>query len=305
MNIEQKSSKTVLTSIIELLKYGTSKPSRIFIGWGIFCAVLLLFFFYDTKNSQVQQPSNTQLANNGITLQSSTGETCNVVGINVHGGLRTYVPDWWTGDQSIHADEKNVTTSDRVTSIIDFAENDQRVAAIILEVDSLGGSPVAGEEIALAVEHATKPVIGYVRQSAASAAYWAVSRAYPIYASANSDIGGIGVTGSYLENINKDKRYIQLSVGKFKDSGSPDKLITEEERQLFMRDIKLIYANFIDAIAKNRKLSRENVEALADGSTVLGEHAKKSGLIDEIGSIYDIKKYLENKISAKPVICWY
>ncbi len=137
-----------------------------------------------------------------------------------------------------------------------------------------------------------------------SAAYWAVSSADKIFASRNSDIGSIGVTASYLENINKDTRYIELASGKFKDSGSPDKSLTQEERSLLLRDITITHENFIQDVATNRKLSLESVKAIADGSSVLGERAKALGLIDEIGSWTTAEKYLEQTIGEKPEICW-
>jgi len=81
-------------------------------------------------------------------------------------------------------------------------------------------------------------------------------------------------------------------VGKYKDSGSPDKALTSEEKDLFLRDVNIIYQNFIKAVSDNRKLPIEKVKSFADGSTVLGEKAKELGLIDEIGGINEVEKYL-------------
>lgn len=96
----------------------------------------------------------------------------------------------------------------------------------------------------------------------------------------------------------------ELASGKFKDSGSINKVLTQAERDLFMRDINIIHENFVEDIALNRNLDIEKVKAFADGSTVLGARAKELGLIDEIGSIYDVEKYLESILGEPPQICW-
>ena len=71
-----------------------------------------------------------------------------------------------------------------------------------------------------------------------------------------------------------------------------------------MRDLKIIHSNFIKAVAQNRNLSVEKVSSLADGSSVLGEQAKKLGLIDRIGDLVDVEDYLSEKIGEKVEICW-
>lgn len=234
-----------------------------------------------------------------------TDPSCNVAGINLHGTIMTYLPAHAEGD--INFDYDTVASEDIIWSIESANEN-ANIKAIVLEIDSLGGLPVAGEEIANAVKNSEKPVLGFIRQAGASAAYWAVSGADRIWASKNSDVGSIGVTMSYLNNVENNKKegftYEQLSSGKFKDSGSPDLPLTKEEKDLFMRDVNIVYQNFMNAVSINRNIPIEEVKKFADGSTVLGERAKELGLIDEIGGIIEIEKYLENQIGEKPEICW-
>lgn len=109
---------------------------------------------------------------------------------------------------------------------------------------------------------------------------------------------------SYLENADKDTKYVQLSSGKYKDAGDPDKPLTAEEKELFMRDIKLVHENFIEDVATNRNIPLEEVRSIADGSSVLGTTAKSLKLIDEIGSWTEAEKYLEQQIGEKPEVCW-
>jgi len=228
------------------------------------------------------------------------------MGINLHGDLYTYIPE--SNDEDMMS-EKDVVSSEDVVSSLLVAEEDDSIKAIIIEVDSVGGYPVAGEEIANTIKSISKPVIAFIRQSGTSAAYWSIITADKIFASKNSDVGSIGVTISYLENVAKNEkdglRYVQLSAGKYKDAGSPDKPLTEEEKTLIVRDLKIIHENFIQDIAASRNIPIEKVRSVADGSSVLGEKAKELGLIDEIGGYLEVKKYIEEKIGETPDVCWY
>ena len=234
-----------------------------------------------------------------------TNDKCSVAGINLHGELFTYIPNHSESDPSFNADS---VASENITWAIRLANKDPKIKAILVEVDSGGGSPVAGEEISTAIENSDKPVIAHIREYGTSAAYWAISSADKIFASKNSDVGSIGVTSSHLNNVAKNQKegyfYEQLSAGKYKDSWSPDKPLTSEERALFLRDINIVHANFIETVSRNRNLPLEEVKRLADGSTVLGERAKTLGLIDEIGGENEVNNYLEEIIGEKPEVCW-
>lgn len=235
----------------------------------------------------------------------TTNENCTVTGINLHGTLQTYIPDHSESDSFFDYD---VTASEDVTWAIKQANENEKIQAIIIESDSAGGYPVAGEEIANAVKNSEKPVVALIRQTGASGAYWAISGADKIFASRNSDIGSIGVTSSYLSNVIKNNKdgytYENLSAGKFKDSGNVDKPLTAEEKALFMRDINIVYENFIEAVSQNRNIPIDKVRTFSDGSTVLGAKAKELGLVDEIGGIFEVEQYLEGIIGETPEICW-
>lgn len=244
-------------------------------------------------------------------LESSDSEStdtadCNVVGVNLHGSLYTYIP---TGaDDSLMADT-DVVSSDSLVYYINQADKDEKIKAILLEVDSYGGAPVAGEEVANALKAAAKPTVALIRQSGVSAAYWAATGADKIYASKNSDVGSIGVTMSYLENVNRNQKegynFVSLSTGKYKDVGNPDRPLSEEEKALLLKDLNTILQNFISEISTNRKIPVEDIKKIADGSSVLGEKAKSLKLIDEIGGIAEVEKYLSEKMGEKAEVCWY
>lgn len=281
------------------------KHKKLFYGLGILVAVFGLSFasnfVYD-----LYAPVTTK---EYVTSDEDdlADDDCSVIGINLHGTLVTYIPKHSENDSSYDFDY-DVTSSEDILWTLGQADANPNIEAIIIEVDSGGGSAVAGEEISKAIEAIDKPVIVFIREMGASASYWAISDADKIFASKNSNIGSIGVTQSYLQKSNKNKKegyeYIELTTGRFKDTGSPDKPITAEERQLLMRDLKIIYHNFVEAVSKNRNLSIQKVEQFADGSTVLGLQAKELGLIDDIGGLNEVEKYLKKELGEEPSFCW-
>lgn len=240
-----------------------------------------------------------------LTDNTSEEDSCSVLGINLHGTLLTYIPQLNENNPLVDTD---ISASEEINYLIKQANEDEDIKGIIIEVDSPGGLPVAGSEIASALKRSVKPTVAVIRQSGLSAAYWAISGAEHIFASKNSDVGSIGITSSYLDNVSKNKKdgnaYVELVAGKYKDAGDPDRPLTDEERKLFQRDLDIIHQNFIADVASNRNIPLADVQKIADGSSVLGEQAKALKLIDEIGDLRDAEKYLEEKIGQKPEVCW-
>lgn len=239
-------------------------------------------------------------------LDETEGEDCNVYGINIHGDIVTYHSNEAYNDSgSLVWDQ---TSADDVIFSVQNAEADEAVKAIIVEIDSAGGSLVGGEEMMLALKQAKKPVVAFIRDLGASSGYLASVGADTIFASKFSDVGSIGVTMSYLQETEKNTKdgltYIDLSSGKFKDSGSPNRELSAEEKEIFMRDVKINHEHFVNLVAENRKLDLAKVRKLADGSTLTGESAKKEGLIDEIGTYSDVKEFLAKKLGEPVSVCW-
>lgn len=229
-------------------------------------------------------------------------EDCNVARIKLHGELRTYY-DYES--QSVD----DVATSEDITAQLAEAEASPYIKTILLEIDSGGGSPVAAQEIADAIEFGvSKPVVAQIREMGASAAYWVATAADHIIASPLSDVGSIGVTMSYVDygkyNQNEGYTFNEINSGKFKDSGTSDKILTIEEAAIFQRDVDIIFEHFKNVVERNRGLSEEKVAAIADGSTVLGQMALEKGLIDQVGGYYDTLDYILNLQDIEPVVCW-
>ncbi|MDD2288315.1 MAG: signal peptide peptidase SppA [Patescibacteria group bacterium] len=224
---------------------------------------------------------------------------CNVSGISIIGDIVT-----------LSGEEETVYTSaDDIIYNLQLVEDDKESKALFIEIDSVGGYPVAAEEIAMAIKRLNKPTVALIREYGDSAAYWVASAADTIFASRSSELGSIGVTSSYLDYTDQNQKdgikFIELSSGKYKNIGDPDKPLTQEEKDLMMRDINILHQNFVEAVAENRNMDIEKVKQLADGSAMLGQMALDNGLIDKIGVYHDALDYLEELLGEKPEICWY
>lgn len=248
------------------------------------------------------------LIGGGIALsswQSEQPSACNVASVKLFGPLVYYPNEYSNG----RADPSSVDQSaaEDIRAQIEAADADPSIKAILLQVDSPGGDPVAGEDVMAALEHASKPTVALVGDLGTSAAYWAMTGAGTIFASANSSLGDIGVTQSYLQETKQDQQnglqFVSLTAGQYKDMGNPSAPLTPAEKALFQRDLDITYNNFIADVAANRHLAVDKVKALADGSSMLGEMALQDGLIDRIGTIYDAKEFLQKKINSPVTIC--
>ena len=180
------------------------------------------------------------------------------------------------------------TSSDEIIANLEKAENNNGVKAIILEINSPGGTVLASKEVADKVKSIQKPTIALIREVGASGAYWIASSSDLIIADELSITGSIGVISSYLQFSglldNYNVTYERLVTGEFKDLGTPYKELTPAERNLLMSKLNIIEAKFVSDVAKNRKMKVEDVQKLADGSFYLGIEAKQNGLIDLTGN---------------------
>nr|MBI4156624.1 signal peptide peptidase SppA [Candidatus Woesearchaeota archaeon] len=183
--------------------------------------------------------------------------------------------------------ESQGASSTDIVQYIQEANKNSNVKGILLEINSPGGSAVASKEIADAVKNSKKPVVSWIREVGASGAYWISSSSKLIVADPLSITGSIGVTGSYLEFSDLFEKYgvtyERLVSGKYKDTGSPYKELNDDEKRLLQDKINQIHEVFVDQVAGNRKLNRNEVEKLATGEFYLGKEAYDLGLVDYLG----------------------
>lgn len=232
-------------------------------------------------------------------VSAAEGPTYNVKGIKLYGNLVTYkLPDS-TEDQ---------TSSGEVINAIQEANEDSNIKAIVISVNSSGGSLVAGEEISNAIKHSKKPVIAYIRDLGASSSYWAISSADRIFSSKNSEVGAIGVTASYLNEEKKNGKegyeYERLVSGKFKDTGAVARKLTNEERDYLMKDLNYNFEVFKQAMSDNRGIPMEEVNKISTGASFPGGKALNLKLVDQIGDLYDVNDYLSSFIKESISANW-
>ncbi|MFH1439099.1 MAG: signal peptide peptidase SppA [Candidatus Woesearchaeota archaeon] len=203
--------------------------------------------------------------------------------------------------------------STKIIEYIEKAKNDPSVRGIIFEINSPGGSAVASEEIGEAIkelrDETNKITVAWIREVGASGGYWVASATEHIVANKMSITGSIGVIASYLEFsglLEKyDVKYQRMVSGEHKDMGSPLKEMTEEEEALFQEQLDLIHNYFIEEVAKNRNLNKEQIQKVSDGSIILGAKAKELGLVDELGSKKEALEYIEKKLSIEAELIEY
>ena len=184
--------------------------------------------------------------------------------------------------------------SDRISKAIRKARKDSSVKAIVLRVNSGGGSALASEviwrEVKLAQE--TKPVIASIGDVAASGGYYIIAPAQKIIASPNSITGSIGVFGLFFsgKELLNEKLGIHVDVAKtnkFSDIGSFSRPFTAEEREVFQYMVEDFYETFITKVGEGRNMTKEEVDEIGQGRVWSGVNALEIGLIDGFGGLED------------------
>jgi len=179
-----------------------------------------------------------------------------------------------------------------------IAETNDRIKAIIIRVNSPGGTVGASQELHAGVERikATgKPVITSVADLSASGGYYATVGSDYIFANQGSLIGSIGVILGGIEFStlmeNWGIKYQAITSGKNKDILSPYKKMSLEQQIFLKKMVSNTYEQFLTAVVKGRKKSESDIRPLADGSVFTGEQAVENGLIDAVGTFEDAIKY--------------
>ncbi|MFN4319480.1 MAG: signal peptide peptidase SppA [Aquificaceae bacterium] len=189
-----------------------------------------------------------------------------------------------------------IIEADRFVERIERAKEDQSVKALVLRVDSPGGSVGASQEIYRALEDfksSGKPLVVSMGNVAASGGYYISVPADLIFANPGTITGSIGVIVQHTEIKDLlEKLGIKttaIKTGKFKDTLSPFRGLSEEEKAYIEATIKDAYEQFLEAILKYRskKISEEKLRKVADGRIFTGKEAKELGLVDELGNLQD------------------
>ena len=182
---------------------------------------------------------------------------------------------------------------DSTAELLRKARNNDDVKAVVLRVDSPGGSAYASEIIRQEVEllkKAGKPVVASMGTYAASGGYWISAPADKIYAAPSTITGSIGIFGmmmTFEDSLSKMGIHTD-GVGTTDIAGfGPTQALSPGMANLFQLSINKGYQEFIQLVADNRDMTVEEVDAIAQGRVWSGKKAKELGLVDELGNLTD------------------
>jgi protease-4 len=199
-----------------------------------------------------------------------------------------------SGDILFGEQSPGIIGADSTAALLRRARGDETVSAVVLRVDSPGGSSFAAEVIAdevRALRGAGKPVVASMSSVAASGGYAISMHADKVFASASTITGSIGVFGmfpTYQRSI-ETVGITTDGVGTTPWSGQfrPDREMSDATRQLFQLFIEDTYDDFISDVAVGRGLEKSAVDAIGQGQVWTGVEALQNGLVDELGSLDD------------------
>ena len=216
-------------------------------------------------------------------VSSSAGSGNKIAVIHIEGQM--YTGDFHYGS--------GIAGSDSICSYIRAAANDNSVKAIVLRIDSPGGTGASSQEINMEIQRARdmgKPVVTSIGDSATSAAYHVASQTDYIYAGPSAMTGSIGVIGQHKDNSQLyEKNGTVITVfksGDMKDMGADYRGLSEEEKAYWQHIIDTSFNSFVNDVAAGRGMTRNEVLKLADGRIYLATDAKSNGLIDDFGNLY-------------------
>jgi protease-4 len=184
--------------------------------------------------------------------------------------------------------------------------SDDQVKALVLRVNSPGGSVGASEEIQREIRliRETKPVIVSMGTYAASGGYWISAESDRIFAEPTTITGSVGVFGIEFDvqklSSSLGITFDRVKTGKFADIVTISRPKTDEELAIYQRMVDWIYTEFVGKVAEGRHLRRPYVEEIAQGRVWSGEQALRLGLVDEMGGLDAAIRYAARQAHLEP-----
>jgi len=191
---------------------------------------------------------------------------------------------------------------------LNAAAEDSRVKAVVLRINSPGGSVTASDimyqEIKAFKKKTGKPVVAYFQDVAASGGYYLACAADEIIAERTTVTGSIGVLMQMVDFSGTMSKIgiaaDAITSGAFKDAGSPLRKMKPEEREVFQKIVDGLYEQFVDVVAEGRpKLTREQIAKLADGRVYTAPQALEAGLIDRIATLIEAVQIAKQRANVK------
>ena len=186
-----------------------------------------------------------------------------------------------------------ITDSEEIIAQIHQHRDNSGVKALVLRIDSPGGSVAPVQEIFGELKKINQPIVASMGSTAASGGYYLACAAEQIYANPGTLTGSIGVVMQFIKLKDLYQKigieYRVIKSGEHKDIGNPQREMTQEERDLLQATIDDVRLQFIEAILQSRKdlISQEEIEFLADGRIFSGQQAFRYKLVDHLGNLPD------------------
>lgn len=172
---------------------------------------------------------------------------------------------------------------------------DPEVSAILIDIDSPGGSVAGVEETGnlIAAYTRKKPIIAHANATAASAAYWLGSQATELWVTSSGQVGSIGVLATH-QDVSKalESEGIKttfVTAGKYKAEGAPERPLTDEAIDYMQTRVDQYYDTFVKAVARGRRVSEKEVRGgFGQGRVVGARDALNMGMVDGVGTFEDV-----------------
>lgn len=198
-----------------------------------------------------------------------------------------------SGRADMFSDASGGTSIQRLQSSFRDAMADDAIRAIVLDVDSPGGSTDLLPELAAEIRQARgkgKPIAAVANTRAASAAYWLASQADEVIATPSADVGSVGVYAAHQDLSGlQEKTGVKttlISAGKFKVEGNPFEPLSEEARDAIQSMVDEFYGMFVGDVAKGRRVSVSTVRSdFGEGRMLSARKALAAGMIDRIDTL--------------------
>ena len=194
------------------------------------------------------------------------------------------------------------TSTEKLGQQFDAAINNDEIGAVVLNIDSPGGSVYGVPELADKIHKArgTKPIVAVANSMAASAAYWIGAAAEQFTVTPSGEAGSIGVFAlhqdwsKFNEAVGVQPTYI--SAGKYKVEGHPDSPLDPEAKQAIQQSVDGYYGMFVDAVASYRGTTSRRVRAgFGEGRMLMAGPAVEEGMVDRVATLETVIRELQGK----------
>lgn len=199
------------------------------------------------------------------------------------------------------------TSTEMLGATFDRAMADSSIGAIVLNIDSPGGSVYGVEELANKIYNArgTKPIYAVANSLAASAAYWIGTAADKLFVTPSGEVGSVGVLAMHVDYSNFNEKMgvtpTYIHAGKYKVEGHSDAPLNDEAKEAIQASVDGYYDSFTGAVAKHRGVSQRDVKSgFGEGRVVRAAKAAEMGMADGVKTLEEVLKEMTR--NQKPAV---